>query len=95
MKGNNSDCSVSQIPQPKTVDSKAVLQAIEENLVSSIRRVSGELDILQSSVIHHLRVISAYGCKERTKTLLEKTKNLKARRNFNNFIEKHICRKFK
>ena len=30
---------------PKTVDSKVVLQAIEVNLGSSIRRVSGELGI--------------------------------------------------
>ena len=30
--------------RPKTVDSEAVLRAIEANLVSSTRRVSGELD---------------------------------------------------
>ena len=33
---------------------EAVLQAIEANLVGSIWRVSGELDIFQSSVVHHL-----------------------------------------
>ena len=37
-----------------TVDFEAMLQAIEANPVSSILRVSGELSILQSSVVHHL-----------------------------------------
>ena len=36
------------------MDSETVLQAIEANLVSSTQRVSGELTILQSSVIGHL-----------------------------------------
>ena len=39
--------------RPKTVDSEAVLQPIEANLVSSTQRVSSELDISQSHVIHH------------------------------------------
>ena len=37
----------------KTMDSKAMLQAIEANLVSSTQRVSGELHILQTSVVGH------------------------------------------
>ena len=36
---------------PKNVDSKATLQATEENLASNTQRVSGELDISQSSVV--------------------------------------------
>ena len=40
--------------KPKTGNSKAVLQAIEANPVSSTQRVSGELDISQSSVICYL-----------------------------------------
>ena len=43
----------------------------------------------------HTHVISAYGCKERTKTQLQKTKNWKARKNFNYCIEKQISKKFK
>ena len=38
----------------KTVDNEAVLQIIEENLVSSIQGVSCEFDISQSSVVCHL-----------------------------------------
>ena len=38
--------------RPKSVDSKAVLQAIEENMVSNIQRVSGELGISESSVFN-------------------------------------------
>ena len=37
----------------KTMDSKVVLQAIESNLVSITCRVSGELSIPQSSLMHH------------------------------------------
>ena len=38
----------------KTVDSKAMLQTIDANPMSSIRRVSGEFGISQSNVVHHL-----------------------------------------
>ena len=43
-----------ELSKPKTMDSKVMLQAIETNLVSSTRRVSGELGISQSNIIHHL-----------------------------------------
>ena len=36
------------------MDSETVLHAIEANLVSSIRRVSGDLSILQHIVVCHL-----------------------------------------
>ena len=36
------------------MDSKAVLQAMEANPLSSIWRVSGELSLSQSSVVYHL-----------------------------------------
>ena len=42
-----------QLSRPKTIDSEAVLQAIEVNLVSSTRRVSGKFNTSQSSVVHH------------------------------------------
>ena len=35
----------------------------------------------------HGNVISAYGCKESTKNTVAKTKNPRARKNFNNCIE--------
>ena len=38
----------------KTVDSEAILKAVEANLVRSIQRVSGELGISPSSLICHL-----------------------------------------
>ena len=44
--------------RPKTVDSKIVHPAIETNLVSSTRRVSGELGISQSSVVPHILHLS-------------------------------------
>ena len=44
--------------RPKTLDSEAVLQAIEVNLASSIRRLSGELGISQSNVVRHIFMIS-------------------------------------
>ena len=40
--------------RPKTVDSKAVFQAIEANPASSTRRISDETGISQSSVVRHL-----------------------------------------
>ena len=40
--------------QPQIVDSKAMLQALEANLVSNTKRVSGEFGILQSSVVCHV-----------------------------------------
>ena len=40
--------------RPKTVDSEAVLRAMEANSVSSIQRVLGELDISPSSLVRHL-----------------------------------------
>ena len=43
---------------PYTMDSKAILQAIEANPVSSTQRVSGKLRISQSSVVHHLHDLS-------------------------------------
>ena len=48
----------------KNVDSKAVLQATEANLVSCIQRVSGELDISQFSVVRHLHDLgkSTWSC---------------------------------
>ena len=39
---------------PKTMDSKDILQAIEANVVSTIERVRGKLNISQSSMFHHL-----------------------------------------
>ena len=39
---------------PKSLGFQAVLQATRVNLVSSTRRVSSELDILQFSVVDHL-----------------------------------------
>ena len=44
--------------RPKTMDSAAMLQAIEAYLVSSTQRVSGELSISLSSVFHHLHDFS-------------------------------------
>ena len=44
--------------KPKSVDSNAVLQAIEANLASSSWRVSGKLDTSQSSVVCHLHDFS-------------------------------------
>ena len=38
------------------MDSEAEFQAIKPNPVSSIGRVSGELGISQSSVVHHLDI---------------------------------------
>ena len=38
----------------KTVNSEDIVQAIKANPLSSARRVSGELDISQSSVVRHL-----------------------------------------
>ena len=40
--------------RPKIVDSEAVLQALDANLASNPRTVSGELDIWQSNVVGHL-----------------------------------------
>ena len=40
--------------RPETRNSEAVFQAIESNLASNTRRVSGKLAISQSSVVHHL-----------------------------------------
>ena len=40
--------------RPQTMDSEAVLQVIEANQVSHIRRVSGELSVFKSSMVHHL-----------------------------------------
>ena len=40
--------------RPKTVDSKSVFQAVEENQMSCTQRVSGELSISMFCVIHHL-----------------------------------------
>ena len=42
--------------RPKTVDSEPVLQAIEANPASSIRRISSKLGISQSSMVCHLHV---------------------------------------
>ena len=50
--------------RPKTVNSIAMLQAIEGNLVSNTQRVSGELSISLSSVMYHLHDlgISMWNC---------------------------------
>ena len=37
----------------KTMDSETVVNLIEADLVFNMRRVSGEFDITQSSVVHH------------------------------------------
>ena len=58
----------------KTVDSEIVFQAIEANLVSNTRRVSGELSISQSSVVHHLHDFSKN--LRRSQTLLHANKIL-------------------
>ena len=42
----------------KTVDSEAVLPAIDSNSVSSTQRVSGKLGISQFSVVRHLHDLS-------------------------------------
>ena len=44
----------------KTLDSEAVLQVIEANLVGSTRRISGKHDISQSSVVYPLYNLSKY-----------------------------------
>ena len=44
--------------RPKTVESEAVHQAIEANLVNSTQRVSGEVGISQFSVVCHLHDFS-------------------------------------
>ena len=41
-------------PKTKTVESEAMLQAIEANSTSSSRRESGKLSISQFRVVHHL-----------------------------------------
>ena len=43
---------------------KAVLQAIEANLVSSTWRVSGELDISQFSIVHYLYDLKTFRAAE-------------------------------
>ena len=43
-----------RLDRPKTMDSKAVPQTIEGNPASVTKRVSAELNILQSIVVHHL-----------------------------------------
>ena len=48
--------------KPKTVDSKAMLQAIVANTVSSTRRVSGEPGISQSSVVRHVHELGKNIC---------------------------------
>ena len=48
--------------KPQNVDSDAMIQAIEANPASTIRRVSGDLSILKSSVIHHFHSIAAELC---------------------------------
>ena len=47
-----------RLSRPKTIDSKAMLQAIEANLPSRTQRVAGELSISQSSVVIHLYKLS-------------------------------------
>ena len=44
--------------RPKMMVSKAWLQAIEANPASNIWRVSGELGISQSSMVHHFHDLS-------------------------------------
>ena len=46
----------SRSSRPRTVNSEAVLQAIDANSASSTRRVSGEFSISQSSVVCQLHV---------------------------------------
>ena len=46
----------------KTLDSKAILQAIEANPMNSTQRVSGELSISQPSIVHHLYHLSKNIC---------------------------------
>ena len=43
---------------PKTMDSKAMIQAIEANPVSSTWRVSSEFSISQTSVVHYFYVFN-------------------------------------
>ena len=43
---------------PKTVESESILQAIEVNLVSSTRKISGELDISEFSQVCHFSGLS-------------------------------------
>ena len=42
-----------RVDKPKSMDSEAMFQTIETNLVSNTWRVSGELDISHSSMICH------------------------------------------
>ena len=55
----------SQRVWPKTVDSEAMLEAIEANLLSSAQRISGELRISQSSLVSHLHNLNKciWNCK--------------------------------
>ena len=41
----------------QTMDPEAMFQAVDANPTSSTRRVSGELGIFQSNVVHHLHNI--------------------------------------
>ena len=45
--------------RPKTMDSLAMLYAIETNLASGTWRVSGEFHISQSSIVYHLCNLSS------------------------------------
>ena len=47
-----------RLDRPKIMDSKAVLQAKEANPVSNTRKISGELVISQTSVVHYLHEIN-------------------------------------
>ena len=40
--------------KPKNMDSKAMLQAIEANLMSNTQKISGKVSITQSSMAHQL-----------------------------------------
>ena len=61
-----------KLGRPNTMDSEVALQATKGNLVSSSQRVSGELDISQSSVACHLQdLVKASGAAELCLTLPE------------------------
>ena len=49
--------------KPKTMNSEAILQAIEASLVGSTYRVSGKFIIVQSNVICHLHNLSTRSCR--------------------------------
>ena len=63
-------CNQTRIGRPKTLDFKATQYALDTNLVSNTRKVSGKFDISQSSVVlspsqlhqKHLKMLNCASC---------------------------------